>query len=282
MNATTGALDEGRSPEGTVPMVETVDLRKVYGDFSAVRGLDLRVMPGEVFGFLGPNGAGKTTSLRMITGLLKPTSGIVRVCGHSMLDDPIRAKAQIGFIPDRPYIYEKLTAVEFLRFVGGLHGMARKRCARRIEELLSLFDLSKWGGSLVENFSHGMKQRLVMAGALLPNPRVLVVDEPMVGLDPRGARLIKQIFRQICEDAGMTVFLSTHSLDVAEELCDRIAIMHHGEVINLGTLDSLRDLVGQPGSKLEEIFLQITSEEEEMHEEAIIRGLTDDRPGEGR
>ncbi len=261
------------------PMVEIIDLRKVYGDFEAVKGLDLRVMPGEVFGFLGPNGAGKTTSLRMITGLLKPSSGIVRICGRSMIDDPVAAKSLIGFIPDRPYIYEKLTAVEFLRFVGGLHAMERKRCARRIEELLSLFDLTRWGGSLIENFSHGMKQRLVMAAALLPGPRLLVVDEPMVGLDPQGARLIKQIFRQVCSDAGMTVFLSTHSLDTAEELCDRIAIMHHGEMVSLGTLAELRQRVGQPGSRLEEIFLQITSEEKAEEDSAMIRGITHEAEG---
>lgn len=257
-----------------VPMVEVNALRKEYGEFVAVKGLDLRVMPGEVFGFLGPNGAGKTTSLRMITGQLKPTSGAVHICGHDMADAPLKAKACIGFIPDRPYLYEKLTAVEFLRFIGGLHGLNRKRCARRIDELLALFDIARWGGSLVENFSHGMKQRLVMAGALLPNPEVLVVDEPMVGLDPRGARLIKQIFRQICSDAGMTVFLSTHSLDVAEELCDRIAIMHHGEKVHQGTLEELRAKMDQPGQRLEEIFLQITAEEHEMQDSDRIHELT--------
>ncbi len=266
--------------DATVPMVETVGLHKTYGDFKAVKGLDLRVMPGEVFGFLGPNGAGKTTSLRMITGQLQPTGGQIRICGHSMADDPIGAKGKLGFIPDRPYIYEKLTAVEFLRFVGGLHSMDRRRCARRIDELLALFALERWGGSLIENFSHGMKQRLVMAGALLPQPRLLVVDEPMVGLDPRGARLIKKIFRQICNDAGMTVFLSTHSLDVAEELCDRIAIMHHGEMVNLGTLGEFQQMVGQPQGRLEEIFLQITSEEQEMRDESRIRDLaTEDMEG---
>jgi ABC-2 type transport system ATP-binding protein len=258
------------------PMVETKALRKVYGDsFEAVKGLDLRVMPGEVFGFLGPNGAGKTTSLRMITGLLQPTAGEVLICGHSMAREPQKAKAVMGFIPDRPYIYEKLTAVEFLRFTGSLYSMDRRRCARRIEELLALFELTRWGGALVENFSHGMKQRLVMAAALLPEPRLLVVDEPMVGLDPRGARLIKEIFRRICKEMDMTVFLSTHSLDVAEELCDRISIMNRGEVVSSGTLASLRAQVDQPGSRLEEIFLQLTAhEEEEQAQEALLGRLT--------
>jgi ABC-2 type transport system ATP-binding protein len=258
-----------------VPMVETRALRKVYGkDFAAVRGLDLKVMPGEVYGFLGPNGAGKTTSLRMITGLLRPTSGEVLICGHSMRQEPLKAKALMGFIPDRPYLYEKLTAVEFLRFTGSLYQMDRALCARRIEELLALFELARWGGSLVENFSHGMKQRLVMAGALLPQPRLLVVDEPMVGLDPKGARLIKRLFRQICTEMGMTVFLSTHSLDVAEELCDRISIMNRGEVVTSGTLESLRAQMDQPGERLEEIFLQITSEAQEQEtQDALMQNL---------
>ncbi len=261
----------------TTPMVQTRGLRKQYGGFTAVHGLDLEVMPGEVFGFLGPNGAGKTTSLRMITGLLAPSAGEVLIHGCSLAKDPLTAKAWMSFIPDRPYIYEKLTAIEFLRFCGGLYGMKKSECARRIEELLSLFDLAQWGGSLVENFSHGMKQRLVVASALLPRPKLLVVDEPMVGLDPRGARLIKQIFRQICSDSGMTVFLSTHSLDVAEELCDRIAIMHHGQVVREGTLASLRSDLDQPGERLEEIFLQITAEEDgndSVSDEALIRDIT--------
>jgi ABC-2 type transport system ATP-binding protein len=255
-------------------MVETRGLRKDYGDFTAVAGLDLKIMPGEVFGFLGPNGAGKTTSLRMISGLLAPSEGDVLISGVSLREDPIVAKGWMSFIPDRPYIYEKLTAVEFLRFCGGLYRIDRADCARRVEELLSLFDLAQWGGTLVENFSHGMKQRLVVASALLPRPRVLIVDEPMVGLDPRGAKLLKQIFRLICSDAGMTVFLSTHSLDVAEELCDRIAIMHHGKIVRKGTLDEMRADLDEPTGGLEEIFLQITAEESEQgNTEALIREI---------
>ncbi len=257
------------------PMVETRGLRKVYSNsFTAVHGLDLRVMPGEVYGFLGPNGAGKTTSLRMITGLLQPTAGEVFICGHSMNDKPLLAKSLMGFIPDRPYIYEKLTAAEFLQFTGSLYNMDRQHCARRIEELLSLFEIARWSGTLVENFSHGMKQRLVMASALLPGPRLLVVDEPMVGLDPKGSRLIKKLFRQICTEMDMTVFLSTHSLDVAEELCDRISIMNQGKVITSGTLASLRQEMNAPGSRLEEIFLQITSEKDsDATQDAMIKNL---------
>ncbi len=262
----------------TQAMIQVQGLRKVYGGFEAVKGLDFEVQAGEVFAFLGPNGAGKTTTLRMITGLLQPSAGVIRIGGFDLAKDPVEAKRQVGFIPDRPYIYEKLTAVEFMRFVAGLYALERKETARRIEELLDLFDLAPWGGSLIENFSHGMKQRLVVATALLHRPRVLVVDEPMVGLDPRGARLIKRIFRNICADAGMTVFLSTHSLEVAEELCDRIAIMHHGEMVRLGTLESLRAEQGSD-ARLEEIFLQITEEDDESARQDRLEALIASREG---
>ena len=198
------------------------------------------------------------------------TSGSIHIGGHSLLEEPLAAKAQIGFIPDRPYVYEKLTAVEFMRFVASLHKMERVDTANRIEELLALFELSPWGGRLIENYSHGMKQRLVVATALLPRPSLLVVDEPMVGLDPKGARLIKSIFRKICSDAGLTVFLSTHSLEVAEELCERIAIIQHGEIVTLSTLEQLRAEQGREGGRLEEIFLQLTSDEEEAARERTM------------
>jgi len=255
------------------PMIAVKHLRKVYGDFEAVKDLSFEVYPGEVFGFLGPNGAGKTTTLRMITGLLEPSSGEVVIDGHNLQTSPVAAKSVVGFIPDRPYIYEKLTAVEFMQFVAGLYRLDRATTASRIEELLDLFDLVRWGGSLIENFSHGMKQRLVVATALLHRPKLLVVDEPMVGLDPRGTRLIKKIFRQICGDGGMTVFLSTHSLEVAEEVCDRIAIMHRGVMIRNGTLEELRGEMDQPGSRLEEIFLQITAEEDDPAEGSALGGM---------
>ena len=242
-------------------MIEVKGLSKRYGKFEAVKGLSFSVRRGEVFGFLGPNGAGKTTTLKMITGLLKPSEGSVFIGGRSMMDEPLVAKGMLGFIPDRPYVYEKLTAVEFMRFVASLHKMEAADVAERVGELLSLFELSQWGGHLIENFSHGMKQRLVVATALLPRPKLLVVDEPMVGLDPKGARLIKSIFRKICSDAGMTVFLSTHTLEVAEELCDRIAIIQGGEIVVLGTLEEIREGVGGEGS-LETMFLKITAGEE--------------------
>lgn len=245
-------------------MLEVRELSKRYGAFEAVKGVSFEVGAGEVFGFLGPNGAGKTTTLRMITGLLRPTSGVVRVDGFDVHSEPLEAKARMGFIPDRPHVYGKLTAVEFLRFIAGLRRMGRRDAAARIEQLLELLELAPWGGRLVESFSHGMKQRLVVAAALLPRPKLLVVDEPMVGLDPRGARLIKRIFRELGSEAGVTVFLSTHSLEVAEALCDRLAILSRGSVVALGTLEALRARVGagEGEGRLEEVFLQITAEAE--------------------
>ena len=243
-------------------MIQLQGLTKRYGALEAVRGIDLEVRQGEVFGFLGPNGAGKTTTLRMLTGLLRPTAGRIVVAGTDLAEDPVAVKSIMGFIPDRPYIYEKLTAIEFLRFIAGLYRVRTADTARRIPELLGRFQLGGRGDSLVESYSHGMRQRLVMCASLLHEPQVLVVDEPMVGLDPAGARLLKAIFRSLCEDEDRTVFLSTHSLDVAEEVCDRIAIIHHGRIIALGTMDELRTRTGQGAARLEEVFLQLTEEAE--------------------
>ena len=241
-------------------MIRLEGLTKRYGDFTAVDAIDLHVRAGEVFGFLGPNGAGKTTTLRMLTGLLRPTAGRVVVADTALADDPMGVKAIMGFIPDRPYVYEKLSAAEFLRFVAGLYSVPPADTDRRIPELLGRFQLADRADSLVESYSHGMRQRLVMGASLLHEPQVLVVDEPMVGLDPAGARLIKEIFRALCHQEQRTVFLSTHSLDVAEELCDRVAIIHHGSIIALGTIDELRDQTGGHGARLEEVFLQLTEE----------------------
>lgn len=244
-------------------MIRVEDLNKRYGEFAAVTDVSFHVKPGEVFGFLGPNGAGKTTTMKMIAGLLRPTSGTVHIAGHDLAKEPLEAKAAIGFIPDRPYLYEKLTAFEFLDFVGGLHRMTWKDIATRGKELLTTFGLADWADSLVESFSHGMKQRLVFAAALLPEPQVLVVDEPMVGLDPRGARLVKKVFRDLCASGDIAVFLSTHTLEVAEEVCDRIAIINRGRIVVIGTMDDLRAEADQPGSKLEEVFLRLTEEKEQ-------------------
>jgi ABC-2 type transport system ATP-binding protein len=234
-------------------------LHKRYGGLEAICGLTFHVRHGEVFGFLGPNGAGKSTTMRIIAGLIQPTSGTVLVDGHDLRRDPIAAKAVTSFIPDRPFLYEKLTAFEMLELVGGLHSLPRAVVAERGEALLRRFELADWADSLVETFSHGMKQRLVFATALLPDPRLLVVDEPMVGLDPRGVRLVKSVLRERCL-AGASVFMSTHTMDVAQEVCDRIAIVSRGRIAALGTMDELRAEAQEPGSSLEELFLRLTEE----------------------
>jgi ABC-2 type transport system ATP-binding protein len=238
-------------------MIEVQDLVKKYGSFTAVNGISLDVAAGEIHGFLGPNGAGKTTSIRVIAGLLKPTSGRVVIDGHDLAHEPEAAKAALGFIPDRPFIYEKLTAGEFLRFHGGLYGMDGNGIHSRVAEMLELFELQRWEGELVESFSHGMRQRLVMCAAFLHRPQAVLVDEPMVGLDPRGARLIKQVFRHMSA-RGVAILMSTHTLEVAQEMCDRISIIHRGSIIARGTVDELRDVAGSPGEQLTPVFLKLT------------------------
>jgi len=243
-------------------------LCKRFGRVAAVDGIDLSLRPGEIFGFLGPNGAGKTTTLRLIAGLARPTSGAISIFGVDALADPLAAKALLSYIPDRPYLYERLAAIEFLHFVGGLYGMRRSEADRRGRELLGLFDLADRAEERIEAYSHGMKQRLVFAAALLHRPRLIVVDEPMVGLDPRGARLLKEVLRALTREQGAAVFLSTHAIEVAEEICDRVAIIDRGRIAAEGTVDELRarrdgqaHQGGAPaaGSRpLEQIFLEIT------------------------
>jgi ABC-2 type transport system ATP-binding protein len=243
-------------------MIDLLSLTKRYGNTLAVDALTLQVPAGEVFGFLGPNGAGKTTTIRMMMGLLQPTAGSIRLGGHDLTSAPIAAKRLCGFVPDRPHVYEKLTGAEFLDFVGGLYEVAAPTVAARRAQLLELFDLSDWAGELVESYSHGMKQRLVMAGALIHGPRLLIVDEPMVGLDPRGARLLKRCLRQLAR-AGVTVFMSTHSLEVAEETCDRIGIINQGRLIAVGSVEELRRQAGSHAdATLEAIFLRLTGGED--------------------
>ena len=241
-------------------MIQLQELTKRYGQHVAVDQLNLDIQPGELFGFLGPNGAGKTTTIKMLAGLLRPTSGRIVLAGHDLAREPEKAKAALGFIPDRPYLYEKLTAFEFLDFVGGLHRMEWSEIASRGKELLETFGLADWADSLIENFSHGMKQRLVMAASFIHDPKVLVVDEPMVGLDPKGARLIKDIFRTRCQ-AGATIFMSTHTLEVAQVMCDRIGIIFKGKLIALGSMDELQHQAESEISELEPIFLKLTGGE---------------------
>jgi ABC-2 type transport system ATP-binding protein len=238
-------------------MIQLEQLTKRFGAFTAVHDLCLNIAEGEIFGFLGPNGAGKTTTIRMMMGLLKPTAGRIVLGGHDLARDPLAAKAISAFVPDRPYVYDKLTGSEFLSFVGGLYQVPPTVCRERIEESLNFFSLAEWGDELVESYSHGMKQRLVVGAALLHDPQILVVDEPMVGMDPIGARLFKALLRSLTLK-GKTIFMSTHSLEVAEELCDRIGIILGGRLIALGTLDELQQQAGSEG-RLEDIFLQLTA-----------------------
>ena len=237
-------------------MIQVQDVVKRYGAFTAVDGVSLDVAPGEIHGFLGPNGAGKTTTIRMIAGLLKPTSGRIVINGHDLAAEPERAKASLGFIPDRPFLYEKLTAGEFLRFHGGLYAMDEGETARRADEMLEIFELTRWKDELVESFSHGMKQRLVMCAAFLHRPQAVLVDEPMVGLDPRGARLIKDVFRTMSR-RGVAILMSTHTLEVAQEMCDRIAIILKGKIIARGTVSELLAL-GDEDEHLTPVFLKLT------------------------
>ena len=238
-------------------MIAVHDLVKTFGSFTAVDGVSLEVEPGQIHGFLGPNGAGKTTTIRIIAGLLKPTSGRVVVNGHDLATEPEAAKASLGFIPDRPFIYEKLTAGEFLRFHAGLYGLNGTGVAPRVREMLDLFELGKWEDELVESFSHGMKQRLVMGSAFLHRPQAVLVDEPMVGLDPRGARLIKDVFRRMSSH-GVGILMSTHTLEVAEEMCDHISIILKGKIIARGTVNELRAMAGSPDDQLTPVFLKLT------------------------
>jgi ABC-2 type transport system ATP-binding protein len=238
-------------------MIQVQDLAKKYGAFTAVDGVSLDVAPGEIHGFLGPNGAGKTTTIRMIAGLLKPTRGRIVIDGHDLERAPEKAKAALGFIPDRPFLYDKLTAAEFLRFHAGLYGIEGGGLQERLLELLALFELLGWKDELVESFSHGMKQRLVMCAAFLHRPRAVLVDEPMVGLDPRGARLIKQVFRAMSRK-GVAILMSTHTLEVAEEMCDQISIILEGRILARGTVADLRALAGGEDEKLTPVFLKLT------------------------
>lgn len=257
------------APNTRQPRVILDNLTKEYGDFLAVDHLDVDIPGGVVFGVLGPNGAGKTTTLRMITGLLEPTQGRIVIDGHDTATDPVAARRVTGFIPDRPYIYDKLTAFEYLRFIGGLYNMEADHVADRIDTLLELFELQPWGDRLIESFSHGMKQRLVFAGAMLPEPRLMVIDEPMVGLDPQGHRLVKQLFQDLAHDQDMTILLSTHTLEVAEEVCDDILIINHGQRIARGSLDELRQRTGDQRARLEDVFLQLTEESDQQRSRAV-------------
>lgn len=242
-------------------MIEFTHVVKQYGksNVRAVDDLSLSVGKGKVFGFIGPNGAGKTTTIRLLTGILTPTSGTVTVGGYDMARNPIEAKRLIGFVPDSHEMYDRLTGLEYLRFMADVYGVSESDRKAHIEKYLSLFELESAAGEQIRAYSRGMKQKLTIIGALIHRPPIWVLDEPMVGLDPRAAHILKEEMRRHC-DAGNTVFFSTHVLEVAEKLCDEIAIIDKGRVIAEGTLDELRS--GETGESLEQLFLQLTDAEE--------------------
>jgi ABC-2 type transport system ATP-binding protein len=236
-------------------LVETFQLTKRYGDKPAVDSVSFHVRSGEIFGFLGPNGAGKTTTIKMIVGLLRPTAGSVNVCGFDVVRQPMQAKSCCGYVPDTPNLYAKLTGRELLHFVGDLYSLDRNQTARRSEELLNLFSLAEAADDTTDSYSHGMRQKASLAAALVHDPKVLILDEPTVGLDPKSAHLIKNILRQLA-DRGAAVLLSTHILEIAQNMCDRIGIIDRGRLIAAGTMEELRQTQGE--SSLEDIFLSLT------------------------
>ncbi len=249
-------------------MIKLIDLTKTYKGLRAVDRINLEVKDGIIFGFLGPNGAGKTTTIKMMAGVLAPTEGRIIINGMDLASEPVAVKRCVGFIPDRPFVYEKLTGLEFLYFIAGLYSLDHAPSLReKISWLLELFELTHWQEELIGSYSHGMKQRLVMCAALLHQPRVLIVDEPMVGLDPKGARLVKDLFRDLASE-GITIFMSTHSMEVAEEVCDEIAIIQAGKIIARGTGEGLRRQAGVDGS-LEHIFLKLTEGKRIAHERPL-------------
>lgn len=242
-------------------MIELKNLTKRYGNLVAVNRLNLSIAQGEIFGFIGPNGAGKTTTLRMMGGILAPTEGSVIIDGMDMATEPERVKKSIGFIPDRPFVYEKLTGKEFLRFTADLFGMKDGVFEERSDKILEQFALDDWADELIESYSHGMKQRLIMSAALFHDPKVIIVDEPMVGLDPAGIRMVKRLFRDLAKK-GTTMFMSTHTLAMAEDVCDRIGIIHKGVLIAMGTVEELRRRARVREGDLEKVFLILTEEVE--------------------
>jgi ABC-2 type transport system ATP-binding protein len=251
-------------------MIQTEHLTKRFGALTAVNDLNLQIAPGEFFAFLGPNAAGKTTTIKLLTGLLKPTSGRALIGGHDIQSDPVEARKLISYVPDLPFLYDKLEPMEFMLLVGQLYGMERNQVVYTGEKLFEVFDLTATRGQLIETLSHGTRQRVVIASALLHDPKVIIIDEPMVGLDPRSARVVKDVLKARSR-AGTTVFLSTHILHIAEELADRIGILNHGRLIAAGTMSELREASGEVGA-LEDAFLALTSEAQEQQPEETAAG----------
>ncbi len=244
-------------------LLEIKNFTKRYGDVVAVDNLNLSVDRGELFGFLGPNGAGKTTTIKTIVGLLRPDEGQITIGGYDIVTQPEQAKRLIGYIPDNPYIYDRLTGREFLELVGSLYGMDKKLIQERIEFLFDLFGIEEWGDEYAAEYSHGMRQKVIMASAIMHDPALIVIDEPMVGLDPQSQRLVKGVLRKLIE-RGTAIFMSTHTLSVAEEVCTKIGIIYKGKLMKLGTLEQLRADAKMEGKSLEDLFVALTGGEKEI------------------
>jgi len=241
-------------------MIDIESVTRKYGSKVAVNNLNLHVPRGELFAFLGPNGAGKTTTIKMMVGLLRPSSGTIRLCGHDVGERQTAANRLLGYVPDVPYLYDKLSGTEFLWFIADMYGMAKQEATRRIAEQIEIFELQNFVDDLTESYSHGMKQRLAFAAALLHDPQVLVIDEPMVGLDPRSVRLVKDLLKARAA-AGQTIFMSTHLLSIAEEIADRVGIVDEGRLQFLGTIDQLRERLATHETSLERLYLSFTAAE---------------------
>ncbi len=241
-------------------MIKITNLCKKFGDTVAVKNLNLEIQDGEFFAFVGPNGAGKTTTLKLLAGLLKPTSGKALINNHDIQGDYVEAKKLISFIPDQPFLYEKLTGSEFLHFVGGLYELNKDTISKRREDLFEMFALTDYADRLIDDYSHGMRQKLVFCAAFLHEPRIMIIDEPMVGLDPYSIKLVKKLLKERASQ-GVSIFLSTHTLSIAEEIADRIGVIHKGDLIYLGTMEEIKKKKSAESDNLEDIFLQITSEE---------------------
>lgn len=243
-------------------MIELKNLTKKFGSFTAVDDVSLQIPSGEFFGFLGPNGAGKTTTIKMMTGLFTPTSGQIIINGYDVVKQPLEAKATFGYIPDHPYLYDKLTGREFIYYVGGLYRMKKEELKESVERVIDLLEIASWVDKRTEEYSQGMRQRVTFAAAFVHNPKTIIIDEPMVGLDPRSARIVKDTLKQKAQE-GVSIFMSTHILEMVEELCDRIAIIHKGKIIFLDTKENLHIHKSRYDGKLESVFLELTKESAE-------------------
>ncbi len=248
------------------PMIKIDGLLKRFGEKTAVNQLNLEIAEGEFFCFLGPNGAGKTTTIKMLTGLVRPTEGRAFVGGFDVQKNPLEAKKLLGYIPDHPFLYDKLTGREFMRFVAGLYNISEADFERDCEAFLTIFEIAHVADQLIEDYSHGMRQKLSFASCFLHQPRAVIVDEPWVGLDPKNIRKVKTYLRERTR-TGLTVFMSTHTLSIAEEVADRVGILNHGQLLSLGTVDEVKALAERPGN-LEDIFLELTRSEDEATESA--------------